>query len=61
MVDPKDKDTREKETREKDSLRKQIVDIIVNCLLTNTSLPSEKELVERLGVADLDCGSCCRG
>lgn len=38
-------------SNEKEDLKKNIVDIIVGCLLTNKSLPSEKELVERLGVS----------
>ncbi len=36
---------------EKDELKQQIIEIIVECLTTNSSLPSEKELVERLGVS----------
>lgn len=37
--------------KEKETLKQQIVEIIVDCLLKNKSLPSEKELVERLGVS----------
>lgn len=36
---------------DKDELRKHIIEIIVDCLSTNSTLPSEKELVERLGVS----------
>jgi len=36
---------------EKDELKQHIIEIIVECLTTNSSLPSEKELVERLGVS----------
>jgi len=36
---------------EKDELKQHLIEIIVDCLTTNSSLPSEKELVERLGVS----------
>lgn len=36
---------------EKDLLKQQIIEIIVDCLTEDKILPSEKELVERLGVS----------